>query len=87
MKLVILDHKDTEFTRSLDTFIEECKKKTDQNIEKISLETREGDALAQLYGPLNYPAILIIRDDGQLIRNWQGSNFPLIDSVLGYLNP
>jgi hypothetical protein len=86
MKLVILDHDRTEFTRSLDTFALECKRKTDQKIETISLETKEGSAISELYSPLNFPAILIIREDGQLVRSWQGSSLPVIDDVVGYLN-
>jgi hypothetical protein len=86
MKLVILDHSNTEFTRPLRTFELECRRKTDHEIETISLETKEGDSLALLYGPLNFPAILLIRDDGQLVRSWQGSSLPVIDDVVGYIN-
>jgi len=54
-------------------------------LELISLETREGADLAQLYDITRYPAILVIGPDGSLIHLWQGGLFPLMDELSGYL--
>lgn len=86
MKLVILYHDKSEYSRPIEDFAEDCRKKTSKQIETLSLETREGDALASLYGPLEYPSILVIRDDGQLVKGWQGGSLPIIDEVMGFLN-
>ncbi len=86
MKMVILYHPNSEFSSAVEDFAEACGKKSSQKIETISLETTEGDSIASLYGPLQYPAILVIREDGQLVKGWQGGSLPVINEVVGYLD-
>lgn len=86
MKLVILYHANGELARTIEEFAEDCRKKSNQKVDLTSLESIEGDAIASLYGPLNYPSLLVIRDDGQLVKGWQGTSLPTIDEVTGYLN-
>ncbi len=56
-----------------------------QTIELVSLDTVEGADMARLYGIVQYPALLVIRDDGQLLKEWQGERLPLMDEVASYL--
>lgn len=57
-----------------------------KEIQLVSLDTREGSDMARLYDVTSYPAVLAIKDDGQLLKFWQGPNLPLKDEVAGYLN-
>ena len=86
MKLRILYHQNDEYSTKVENFVEECKKESSQDIDLVSLETPEGASIASIYDITDYPAILVLRDDGQLNRGWQGPNFPTIDEVIGYLN-
>lgn len=56
-----------------------------RNIELISLDSREGDNLAKLYDIMQNPSLLVIRDDGQLLKHWEGVTFPVMSEVTGYL--
>jgi hypothetical protein len=86
MKLLILYHPEGEFSTMVENFVEDCKKKTTQPIELVSLETAEGASLASVYGLDDYPCAMIIREDGQLVKHWEGSTLPLFDEIMGYLN-
>ena len=84
--MLILYHPVGEFSTMVENFANDCKQKTNREVELISLETPEGALLASVYGLVDYPCELIIRDDGQLAKHWEGSTLPLYDEVMGYLN-
>lgn len=86
MKLVVLYHPNSEMGTPIETFIEEIKGVTDKEIDLLSLETKEGADYSKLYGVTQYPAILVLRDDGQLNKSWEGNPLPAKDDVTGYLN-
>ncbi len=86
MKLLIIYHTKDENTTPVEDFADSFKRRTNVTVEMASLETREGASLAALYDAVSYPAILVLRDDGQLIKDWQGNSFPGIDEVMGYLS-
>lgn len=86
MKLSILYHNSDENTTRIEDFSDECKKRTSNEVNLFAIETEEGAALAAVYDVVDYPAILVLRDDGQLNKGWQGSQFPAIEEVVGYLN-
>lgn len=56
-----------------------------KKIELVSLETIEGADLAKLYGVDRYPAILVMADNGSMIRLWQGLPLPLMDELSYYI--
>ena len=55
-------------------------------IELVSLETKEGADMAKLYDIVQYPALLAIRDDGSLMKNWEGEQLPLMNEVAAYIS-
>ena len=40
--------------------------------------------MASLYDIMNYPAILALRDDGSILKTWEGDELPLMDEVAYY---
>jgi len=86
MKLSILYHPNSEFARSIEEFVHDFNASKNFEIELLSLETKEGAATASLYDISVYPAILAIRNDGQIMKSWEGSLLPRIDEVAGYLD-
>lgn len=57
-----------------------------KKIELLSLETREGANLATTYDVVRYPALLVIKDGGELLKYWEGDGLPLKDEVSAYFN-
>jgi hypothetical protein len=85
MKVVILYHPKSEHEGKVLDFVSEYKRLKNKEIETVSLETPEGAEKARVYDITIYPAILALKEDGQLINMWQGDNFPLLDQ-LDYYN-
>ena len=87
MKLSILYHPESESARVVEEYVTDFERRKGAKIETVSLETKEGSELSKLYGIIQYPAILALRDDGQLLKHWEGEPLPLMDEVAGYLAP
>ncbi len=86
MKAVIIYHPDSESARKVEEFVYEFEKRTGHTMDLISLETQEGAELARVYDVVRYPAILTIRDNGELLKNWEGEELPLINEVTAYVS-
>ena len=53
---------------------------------EVDTDTPEGSQRAQLYQIYDYPAILITRDDGQLVQLYQ-QKWPLLSEIRHQMNP
>lgn len=53
-------------------------------IEIVDADSRDGIATAMLYDVMKYPAILALRDDGSVLKSWEGESLPLMDEVAYY---
>lgn len=86
MKASILYHPQSEFARGVEEYVHDFKTRTGQEIELISLETKEGANAASLYDIVRYPALLVCQDNGDMVKFWEGEQLPLMNEVAGYLN-
>jgi hypothetical protein len=85
MKVLILYRPNSEHGRLTEEFIRDYQSRNaSSTVEALSVDTREGSALASLYDVMQYPAILVIQGDGQIQRSWIGETMPLIDEVAAY---
>jgi hypothetical protein len=87
MNLLILYRPNSEHGRLIEEFIHEFKSRhyTDR-MEVVDIDTREGIATATLYDVVQYPAILVMQNDGSIQKMWQGPELPLMDEVASYTN-
>ena len=84
MRIVILYRPKSEHEgKSLD-FARDYKHLKNQELELLSLNSREGAHLAELYGVTHYPAVLAISGDGSLHKFWQGEHLPLMNELEFY---
>lgn len=85
MKLIVLYRPESEHGRSIDEFTREFQKRhEDTPLELQNIDTRDGTALASLYDIMQFPAILALRDDGSVLKIWEGNELPLMDEVASY---
>lgn len=77
-------HPKSDHARMAEEYATDFERIKGRKIELISLESHGGAAAAKLYDVLQYPAIVATRDDGQLLKSWQGDLFPLMDEVAAY---
>jgi hypothetical protein len=52
----------------------------------MDVNTKEGARTAELYDVVQYPAVLALANDGQLLKAWQG-DFPLMNELAYYTQP
>lgn len=85
MKASILYRPNSEFARMVEEYVTDFKRSKGKDIELIDLNTRDGASTAALYGIVRYPSVLVTRDDGQVIKDWQGEQLPLMSELAVYL--
>lgn len=85
MKISILYHPNSEHSRTVEEYAHDFEHQKGAAIELISLDTRPGAELAALYGIVQYPALLVRRDSGELIKHYEGEPLPLMNEVAAYL--
>lgn len=87
MKVVVIYRPNSEHGRLTEDFIRDYQARHDSGqLEAINIDSREGSALAALYDIMQYPTVLAMRDDGQLLRSWEGEQLPLLNEVAAYAN-
>lgn len=85
MKALVLYHPSSESGRSIEEYATDFERRKGSKISLLSLETREGAAMATLYDIVRYPALAVVDDEGRVQKLWEGDNMPLMDEVSGYL--
>lgn len=85
MKTLVLYRPNSEFARSVDEFVHEFKTRSGEKLlEIVNIDSREGARIAELYGLMQYPAILVLQADGFMQKSWEGGSLPLVDEVISY---
>lgn len=88
MRLLILYRVHSEEATEVESFIREFKTLHGPgHMEVLDADTREGMAMATLYDVMHYPAILALRDDGSVVKSWEGNTLPLMDEIAYYSTP
>lgn len=86
MKVVVLYHPISEHARHVEEYAHDFERTKNIPMQKISLETPEGAHLARLYDIVQYPAIAVTQDNGNLMKHWEGMPLPLMNEVAGYFH-
>ncbi len=85
MKVVVLYRPNSEHGRVVDDFIREFQRRHGgDQLEVLNIDSRIGSATASLYDVMQYPAILVLQNDGYLQKSWIGEQMPLLDEVVAY---
>ncbi len=81
----MLYHPVSEHGRKVEEFAREFTRIHRTEPELVSLETKEGAEMAKMYGVIQYPAIIVTRDSGEHMKQWEGDLLPLMAEVAAYL--
>jgi hypothetical protein len=88
MRLLVIYRPNSEHSRGVESFVRDFKYQHTVSpglLDVMDVDTREGSAMASLYDILQYPAVLALTDDGQVVKSWEGSSMPLMNEVAGYV--
>lgn len=87
MKLIVLYRPNSEYARVVEQFVRDFERRgSGVEIELVDFDTPAAQSTSVLYGIMQHPTILALRDDGQLMKQWQGPDMPLQDEVASYLH-
>lgn len=87
MKLLVIYRPDSEYARGVETFIHDFRRLHEgvgRRLEVLTADSRDGTAMMSLYDIFEHPAILVLRDDGQVAQQWLGTTLPLMDEVASH---
>ena len=85
MRVFCLYRPNSETERSVIELNTEIKRRINMELELISMDTVEGDHLAQVYQVMQYPAVVVVDNGGVLQKSWAEGSLPLINELSYYL--
>lgn len=86
MKAVILYQPNTELESSVEEYVREFGRETGKSIALVDSDSTQGIDIAQLYDIMQFPAIVVFRDDGSFVDSWaERDKWPTV-SELSYYN-
>jgi len=84
MKVLVLYRPNSEHGRTIEEFVHDYQSRhSSTKLEMMNIDTREGSATAALYDVMQYPAIMVLQNDGYPHKIWQG-DLPMMDEVASY---
>ena len=88
MKVIVLYRPRSEHRAIVDEFIRQYQRLyPESKLDVVDIDSQEGTAIAQTYAIVNYPAIMVTRDDGNVVESWQGEELPKVEDVRYYAEP
>lgn len=87
VKVIVLYRPNSEHASSVESFARDFERQHDigSKLELVSVNTRDGAAMASLYDILAFPSILALADDGAILNVWIGPELPLMNEVASYM--
>lgn len=83
--MLILYRPNSEHGRQVENFIRDFQTShASGRLEILDVDSRDGSATASLYDVMQYPAILALRDDGSIVKAWEGDMLPVMNEVAYY---
>lgn len=84
MRVVIVAQPDTDYSRSIETFVEDFARQTGKILEQLDPDSLEGEQFCRAYDIVEYPTMIALSDDGQMQAMWTGTALPTISEVSYY---
>lgn len=85
MKVIILYKPNSEHDTPVQGYVREFTYRTGKELNMIDAESREGISKANLYDIVRFPALVAMRDSGELIQAWPDfERWPTISELTYY---
>lgn len=83
MRVVCIYKDNQEYTRTVDEWLENFRRKNGREVETMDPDKNPG--FCEAYDIVEYPTIIAIGERGEVRALWRGKNLPLMDEVLFYM--
>ena len=84
MKAVVVYKENSDHAREVFDYLRDFERQTGKKLEEIDPEKRENIGFVETYDIVEYPTILAVTDNGQVINMWRGRPLPTINEVSFY---
>ena len=84
MRIVVVYKDARDHGSEVREYVDDFEKQTGLEIEQKNPDDGRNQFFLRAYDIVEYPTILAIADDGQLLQMWHGQPLPLIDEVAYY---
>jgi hypothetical protein len=81
MRIYIFYRPNSEHERITKEYAERLEKEQDVKVRLVDVNTRDGYADANIYDVMQYPTVMVTRDDGQMSKMWSGTDFPQVSEI------
>lgn len=85
MSVLVIYKTANENTRAVEEFLHDFERQTGQKLKTVDPDSRDGANTCRLYDVVEYPTVLALSNDGQLLSSWRGVPLPLINEVNYYV--
>ncbi|MCA9347565.1 hypothetical protein KC930_03235 [Candidatus Saccharibacteria bacterium] len=86
MRVFALFRPNTDQETRLNELNRELFRRSNNQIEIVSVDSREGSELAKVYDIMRFPAVVAVDLDGHVQSLWDDESLPLINDISYYLN-
>ncbi len=84
MRVVVVYKEQSEYARTVEEFLRFFKQVTGRELETMEPETRDGIGFCTTYDIMQYPTVIALTDDGQMLNKWAGLPLPTVNEVSFY---
>lgn len=86
MRVIVFFRPDSEYARRVEEYMADFERfHPGLQLTPYNIDSVEGSHLAQTYGIMDYPAVLALKEDGQVQQQWEGvDKLPLMNDLAYY---
>ncbi len=81
MRIVVVVKRQSEYFREADEWQLEFGRETGNVVEIMDPETIEGEIFASARDIMQYPCVVVLGAEGEVVKKWSGSPLPQFDQV------
>ncbi len=84
MRVVVVYKTESDHAREVFDYLRDFERQTGRTLEEMDPESREGTDFCRVYDIVEYPTVVALDDNGQLLNQWRGRPLPTISEVSFY---
>ena len=85
MSVYVIYKQESDHAQPVEEFLHDFNRRTSRTLETVDPESIEGAEMCRLYDIVEYPSVVAVSEEGQLLNLWRGLPMPLIDEVSYYV--
>lgn len=87
MRTVLIWNEQTDYAREVREWTREFERLHGEGvIESLDPETIEGEMFVTAHDILQYPAVVVLTDEGRVLESWKGTPMPQLEEVEYWLS-